>query len=203
MANASVGIATDQFTIDKNNTNYRFTGSFIVNHLHSNKTIYQYGATVTCLYGTPLLFPILGIRTKIAKNWTFSTILPAEISFINKINTQTGLIFSLRPSENRFQFDNQGNVNTNLSSLFLQVRQFQLGTAVFYKLSKSFMLNGDVGFLVGGKFQFTEQETPSNILYKTTLNAGTVFRLSLRYRIPRKKEIGENKLQDILNPLCN
>ena len=203
MANAAIGIAADQFTFDNNNTRYRFSGSFIVNHLHSSTTIYQYGAALTYAYGRPLLLPILGIRTKISSSWTLSAILPAELSFIDKLNAKTGLSFSLRPSGNRFQFNNQGYFNTSSSTLYLQLREFQLGTAIYYKLTKDFTVSGDVGFLVGGKLQFTKQDSPSTVLYKTALNAGSVIRFSLRYRIPRKNEMRVNKMQDILNPLSN
>ncbi|MCX6204773.1 MAG: DUF6268 family outer membrane beta-barrel protein [Bacteroidetes bacterium] len=203
MTNAAIGLAADQFTIDNNNSRYRFSGSFIVNHLHSSTTIYQYGAALTYAYGRPLLLPIFGIRTKISSNWTLSAILPVELSFIDKLNAKTGLSFSLRPSGNRFQFDNKEYFNTSLSTLYLQLRDFQLGTAIYYKITKDFTVSGDVGFLVGGKLQFTQQDSPSTVLYKTTLNPGSVFRFSLRYRIPRKTEMRLNKMQDILNPLAN
>ncbi|MES2328897.1 MAG: DUF6268 family outer membrane beta-barrel protein [Bacteroidota bacterium] len=200
--NAAVGIAADNDVISKTNTRYRFSGAFIVNHQHSNTTLYQYGMIFTYSFGKPLPLPVLGIRTKLSSNWTFSTILPVELSFTNRINTKLGLSFNIRPAGNRYQFDNQANFSTVSSTVFMQMREFQLGAALNYKLSRSFSLGADAGFLIGGKLRFTEQDDINKTVFETTAKPGANFRLSLRYRLPRKME-GANKLQEILNPLGN
>ncbi len=203
LMNASVGLAADNDVINKKNTRYRFAGSFIVNHQHSNTTMYQYGAVFSYAFGKPLLLPVLGIRTKISSNWTFSTILPVEVSFIDKLNAKTGLSFSIRPAGNRFQFDNQGNFSTASSTVFLQLREFQLGAALYYKISNDFTVSGDMGFLLGSKLNFIEQDDITKSVYETGVKSGGIFRLSIRYRFPRKTGINSNKMQDLLNPLEN
>lgn len=202
--NVATGIAADKDVISKNNTRYRFSGAFIVNHQHSSTTIYQYGVVFTYAYGKPLPLPILGIRTKLSANWTFSTILPAEVSFTDKLNTKMGLNFSIRPAGNRYQFDNQANFSTTSSTVFLQLREFQLSTALNYKLSREFSITGDAGFLVGGRLRFTEQDDVNTSLFETTVKPGVILRVSLRYRFPRKMQNGSaNKMQELLNPLGN
>ncbi len=202
--NAAIGLAADKDVIDKSNTRYRFSGAFIVNHQHSIKTVYQYGIAFTYAFGKPLPLPILGIRTKLPGNWTFSTILPVEVSFIDKLSSKAGLSFSIRPAGNRYQFDNQANFSTSASTVFLQLREFQVGAAFNYKCSKEFILSADAGFLLGGKMQFTEQDDPKNIVFTTGVKPGGIFRVSARYRFPRKTEnMRGNKMNDLLNPLGN
>jgi len=200
---AAVGLAADNDVISKSNTRYRFSGSFMVNHQHSSKTIYQYGAVFTYAFGKPLPLPILGIRTKLSANWTFSTILPVEISFIDKISTKTGLSFFIRPSGNRFQVDNQGNFGTTSSTVYLQLREFQVGTTLYYKFCKDFTVSGEAGLLLGGKINFTEQDDIKKILFETGVKPGGQFRISVRYRIPGKTAMQGNAMHDLLNPLGN
>jgi hypothetical protein len=203
MMNASVGLAADNDVISKSNTLYRFSGSFIVNHQHSNTTLYQYGAVFTYAFGKPLPLPVLGIRTKLSANWTFSTILPVEISFINRINANTGLSFSIRPSGNRFQFDNQANFATASSTVYLQLREFQLGSSLYYKFAKDFTISGEAGLLLGGKMNFTEQDNNKTSVFETGVKPGGLFRVSVRYRFPNKTGMGPGKMQELLNPLGN
>ncbi len=202
--NAAIGLAADKGVIDKSNTRYRFSGAFIINHQHSSKTVYQYGVAFTYAYGKPLPLPVLGIRTKLSDNWIFSTLLPVEVSFINKLNAKTGLSFFIRPSGNRYQFDNRSNFNTQASTVFLQLREFQVGMGLNYKISKEFIFTADAGFLVGGQLKFTEQDDPKTSVFETGVKPGGIFKIGLRYRFPHKGgNMHGNKMNDVLNPLGN
>jgi hypothetical protein len=212
--NASIGVAADKGVIDNNNARYRFSGAFVINHQHSSKTIYEYGVAFTYAYGKPLPLPVLGIRTKLSDNWTFSTLLPVDVSFINKLNAKTGLSFSIRPAGNRFQFDNTDKNNyyafapagliQSPSTLFLQLREFQVAMGLNYKISKQFILNADAGFLLGGQMKFTNQDDPKTVFYETGVKPGGIFKIGLRYRFSHKGgNIQGNKMNDVLNPLGN
>ncbi len=187
---ASLGISADEDVINKSNTRYRFAGSFIVNHKHSSKTLYQYGAMLTYSYGKPLPLPVAGIRTKISADWTFSAILPVEVSFMNKFSEKAGIHFTIRPAGNRFQFDNQGNFATASPTVFLQLREFQVGTSLYYKLCKRFTVTGETGLLLGGKLNFTEQDDSKTSVFETGVKPGPMFRLSLHYRFQRNSRVG-------------
>ena len=108
-------------------------------------------------------------------NWTFSTILPVEISFIDRINAKTGLSFSIRPSGNRFQFDNQSNFATASSTVYLQLREFHLGTSLFYKFAKDFTISGEAGLLLGGKMNFRMGEEMSFTVSYLRLPLATLY----------------------------
>ena len=201
--NATAGMAADTKVIDNGNSNIRFTGSFMVNRRQSQNTMYVYGGVFTYAYAKPLLLPILGLRAKLSPRWTFTTILPVLISFTDKLNAKTGLSFTLRPSGNRFQFSNQENFSTASSTVFMQLRDFRLGMGFYYKTSPSFTISADAGLVAGGKLDFTEQTDNKISVFKTGLKPGGLFQLTLRYRLPHKKDRKVEELDDLLNPMDN
>lgn len=195
LANLSMGIAGDGLVIKNNNLKYRFSGSFIVNHIHSMSVMYQYGLVFTYAYGRPLPLPVLGIRKKFARTWAFSAILPVALQVSDRLNKQMTLSFSVRPAGNRYQLQNQNDFNTASTTVYMQLRQFELGFLWQYHFAKQFSLGAEAGLLGGGKLKFTEPEDRKAILYQASTKAGARFRLSLRYRLPHKKA-GANMPED-------
>jgi hypothetical protein len=201
LVDASIGIASDGLTIQNNDQQYRFSGSFIVNHIHSTSTSYLYGIVLTYAYGRPLPLPVLGIHTKFSKSWSFSAILPVSIQFTDRFNKDMSLAFGIRPSGNRFQFQNKNDFDSSTSStVYMQLRQFQLAATYTYRFSKSFSFSAEAGLLAGGNLKFTEQNDRKIILSQEDVKAGTKFRVSLRYHLPRKKITGNNNI-DIDNEM--
>ncbi len=193
---ATIGIAADDEVIKGNDLKYRFAGSFIVNNRHSATVMYQYGIVFTYAFGRPLPLPVLGIRKKFSKTWTFSAILPAVIQFTDRLNKQMSVSFLIRPVGNRFQLQNKNDFyNSPSSTVYLQLRQFELGASWQYRFAKQFSLSADAGFLSGGKIKITEPEDIKTIVYSANTKAGVRFRVSLRYHLPHKKT-GANALDD-------
>lgn len=199
----SAGASAEKTIIDRGDTRYRMSGAFIVNHLHSTTTIYQYGLALTYAYGRPLVLPVIGIRTKLSTNWTFSTILPVEASFTDKLSNKLRLAFSIRPSGNRFQFANEGNFTSPSKDVFLQLREFLVGAALHYTSGHDFTFSAETGLLVGGSLKFAEQDDTKSTVYEMGVKPGALFRLSARYRLPRKSIAGGKPLNDLLNPTGN
>lgn len=192
LVDASIGIASDGLTIQNNDQQYRFAGSFIINHIHSASLSYLYGIVFTYAYGKPLPLPVLGLRKKFSKNWTFAAILPVSIAFTDKFNKDMSLSFSLRPSGNRFQFQNQHDFNYDTATVYMQLRQFQLGATYTYRFSKSFSFSAEAGLLAGGNLKFTDQNNTKTVFLQEDVKAGTKFRISLHYHLPHKKAAGNN-----------
>ena len=192
LTDLSVGIASDGLAVQSHDARYRFSGSFIVNHLHSPSVTYQYGIALNYAYGRPLPLPVLGIRKKFAKTWSFSAILPVIVQFTDKLNKEMNLSFLLRPAGNRFQLQNQNNFNTVSPAVYMQLRQFELGLSWQYRFVPQFSFGAEAGLLAGGKLKFTEVGDLKTILYQTGMKPGATFRLSLRYHLPHKKTIGNN-----------
>jgi Domain of unknown function (DUF6268) len=198
LADLSIGIASDGQVIENNNLKYRFSGSFIVNHRHSASVMYQYGLVFTYAYGRPLPLPVLGIRKKFSRTWVFSAILPVSLQFTDKLSKDMSISFLLRPSGNRFQLQNKNDFNTASPTVYLQLRQFELGASWQYRLAKQFSLGAEAGLLGGGTLKFTEPEDRKTILYAASTKAGVKFRLSLRYHLPYKKTAAGNMEEDML-----
>ena len=198
-----LGEAADTKVLDNNNMLLRFNGSFIVNHHQNDKTSYLYGAIFTYAFGKPLPLPVLGIRTKLSNKWTFAGILPAEISFTDKLNQHSGISLLVRPTGNRYQFYNQGNLATASSTIFMQLRDFLLATHYYYQVSSAFTIDGEAGLLLGGKLNFTEQEDKQQIVYTSNLKVGQFFKISLKYRFSTNKNKKDFGVDEFINPLIN
>jgi len=187
LADFNVGISADGPSIQGNNEKLRYSGLFIVNHIQNPSLTWQYGIVVSYAYGRPLPLPVLGIRKKFSSTWTFSAILPVSVQFTDKLNKNMNISFLLRPSGNRFQFDNINTFNSPSYTLYMQLRQFELGINYQYRLAKQFSIGAEAGLLVGGKLKFTEMDDIKSVVYQTGIKPGAKFRLSLRYRFPHKK----------------
>ena len=201
--NIGIGEAADTKVIENSNMLLRFNGSFIVNHRQNEQTSYLYGTVFTYAFGKPLPLPILGIRTRLSSQWTFTGILPAEISFTDKLNKQSGISFIIRPSGNRYQFNNQSNFATASSTVFMQLRDFLLAGHYYYHVSSAFTFDGEAGFLLGGKLNFIEQENKDQTVYSAGLKAGLLFKLSLKYRFSSNKNKTDLGADEFMNPLIN
>ncbi len=198
LADVSTGIASDGLAIQSHDTRYRFSGLFLVNHLHSTSVMYQYGLVFTYAYGRPLPLPVLGIRKKFAQTWSLSAILPVSVQLTDKLNKQMSISFLLRPSGNRFQLENQNNFHTASPTVYMQLRQFELGMNYQYRFAKQFSLGAEAGLLAGGKLKFTEVDDFKTILYQTHMKPGARFRLSLRYLLPHKANSTSDMDPDLL-----
>ena len=196
LVDAAIGFAADGLTIQNGDLQYRFSGLFIVNHIHSQSTSYQYGVIFTYAYGRPLPLPVLGIRKKLSDKWSFAALLPVSIQFTDKLNKEMRLTFLLKPAGNRFQFQNQNDFNTTSSTVFMQLRQFELGISYQYRFAKQFSFGAEAGLVGGGNLKFTEINDSKTVLYQTGVNSGAKFRLSLRYNLPHKKALGSNMDMD-------
>ncbi len=192
LIDASVGFASDQFVFQNNETQYRFTGSFIVNHIHSSSVMYFYGIAFSYAYGRPLPLPVLGIRKKFSKKLPMTAILPLSVDFTDRMNKDMSLNFLLRPSGNRFQFENKNDFDTSSSTVYMQLRQFELGASYIWRFAKQFSLGAEAGLLGGGNMKFTEINNSKAVLYETGIKGGAKFRVSIRYRFPHKKALPEN-----------
>ncbi|MES1218866.1 MAG: DUF6268 family outer membrane beta-barrel protein [Bacteroidota bacterium] len=198
LTNLSMGIASDDQLIGTSDLKYRFAGSFIVNHRHSASVMYEYGLVFTYAFGRPLPLPVLGIRKKFSRTWTVSAILPVSLQFTDKLNKDMSLSFLIRPAGNRFQLQNKNDFNTSSSTVYLQLRQFEIGASWQYRFAKQFSLGAELGLLGGGKLRFTEPEDRKIILYSANTKAGARLRLSLRYHLPHKKSAAGNMDDDML-----
>jgi len=192
IADASLGVATDKLIWQNGNVDYRFSGMFLVNYMKSSAVAYQYGIVLTYAFGKPLPLPVLGIRTKLAKTWSFSLMLPAMLQFSDKLNKDMGLTFAFRPAGNRFQIQNDHYFNTTSSAVYMQLRQFEFGGNYFYRFAKNFSLNAEAGMLTGGKLKFTEINDTKTILSESAIQAGPRFKISVRYHLPHKRSSGNN-----------
>jgi hypothetical protein len=192
LADLSMGIASDGQTIQNNDTKYRFSGAFIVNHMQNASLTWQYGVVFNYAYGRPLPLPVLGIRKKFAKTWSFSAILPVSVQFTDRFTKSMNISFLLRPAGNRFQLQNQSDFNTSSPTVYMQLRQFELGLSYLYRFTQQFSFGAEAGLLAGGKLKFTEVDDIKTTLYQTGMKPGARFRFSLRYRLPHKKTTGNN-----------
>ncbi len=199
LADLNMGISSDGLAIKNDDLKFRYSGSFIVNHIHNSTVMYQYGLVLNYAFGRPLPLPVLGIRKKFAKNWTFSAILPVSLQLADRLNKKMSVSVSIRPSGNRFQLENRQNFNTTSSSVYMQLRQFELGLSYQYRFAKQFSFGAEAGLLAGGKLRFTEPNDNKTIIYQSGIKPGARFRFSLRYHLPHKKTAG-NKM-DIENEL--
>ncbi len=196
LVDAAMGIASDRASTQSNDLRYRFSGSFIVNHIQNPTLTYQYGIVLTYAYGRPLPLPVLGIRKKLSDTWTLSAVLPVSVQVSGRLNKKMRLSLSLRPEGNRFQFQNQNDFTSTESVLYMQLRQFQLGASYTYRFAKSFSVGAEAGLLFGGKLKFTDPQNTKTILYQTGVNAGSRLRFSLRYHLPNKKTKDRNMDMD-------
>lgn len=187
LADLTTGIASDGPTIQASSTRYRVSGSFIVNHLQNRSLTWQYGLVLNYAYGRPLPLPVLGMRKRFSKTWSFSAVLPVSVQFTARMDKNMHISFLLRPAGNRFQLQNQNDFNTASSTVYMQLRQFELGLSYLYKFTKQFSFGAEAGLLAGGKLKFTEVDDSKTVLYQTGLKPGPRFRLSLRYHLPHKK----------------
>ncbi|KAI9459580.1 hypothetical protein F5148DRAFT_1287109 [Russula earlei] len=193
---ANVGVAADGTVLQNNDTRYRFSGSFIVNHISQSGTVFQYGVAFTYAYGRPLPLPVLGMykRISLGNKWSLSGVLPLSVQVTDHIDSKRQLAFSLRPSGNRFQFANENVFATTSPAVFMQLRQFQLAAVYTYKFSQYFSLGADAGLLFARKLKFTEQDDTKTILSQITIKPGPSFKISLRYSLPHKRPgIPENE----------
>jgi hypothetical protein len=186
LADANIGIASDILTVRASAQKYRFSGLFIVNHIQNASLTWQYGIVMNYAYGRPLPLPVLGIRKKFGSTWTLSAILPVSVQVTDRLNKNMNIGFLLRPSGNRFQLQNQNDFNTTSSNVYMQLRQFELGTNYLYKFTRQFSFTAEAGLLAGGKLKFTEADDSKTVLYQTGLKPGVRFRLGLRYRLPHQ-----------------
>lgn len=187
LANASIGLASDQYVIENHDMALRFSGSFIVNHIQRSNLMFQYGLVFTYAYGRPLLLPALGFRKKFAKTWSLAAILPVSIQLSDRINKNLSWNLFVRPAGNRFQFQNQGNFSTESKTLYMQFRQFELGTSMNYRISMHFGIIAEAGLLAAGKLKFTESFDSKIVLAQQNLQPGFKGKLTLRYLLPHKK----------------
>lgn len=192
LADLSVGIAGDALTIQHSDIRYRFSGAFIVNHLQNASLTWQYGVVFSYAYGRPLPLPVLGIRKKFAKTWSFFAILPVSLQVTDRFNKDMSIGFLLRPAGNRFQLANQHDFVTSSPTVYMQVRQFSLGASYLYRFTRQFSFGAEAGLLAGGKLKFTEVDNNKNILYQAAMKPGATFRFSLRYRLQYRKTTGNN-----------
>jgi len=191
----NIGVAADGMVWQNNDTRYRFSGAFIVNHISKSGTVFQYGAAFTYAYGRPLLLPVLGMykRISLGNKWSISGVLPFSVQVTDHIDNKQQLAFSLRPSGNRFQFANENNFTTTSPAVFMQLRQFQLAAVYTYKCSRYFSLAADAGLLFARKLKFTEQDDTKTILSQTTIKPGPSVKISLKYSLSHKRPgIAEN-----------
>lgn len=187
LADLNMGIAGDGPAIQNHDERYRFSGLFIVNHIQNTSLTWQYGLVFSYAYGRPLPLPVLGIRKKLSSNWTFAAVLPVSLRVTDRLNKNMRIEFLLRPSGNRFQLENQQNFNTGSTTVYMQLRQFQLGLAWLYRFAPRFSMEAEAGLLAGGKLKFTTPSDSKDILYQTTLKPGFRGRLSLHYHLFHKR----------------
>ena len=191
-ADLNVGVASDGLAIQNSDAKYRFFGLFIVNHLQTTSLTWQYGVVFSYAYGRPLPLPVLGVRKKFARTWSFSAVLPVSVQVTDRLNKDMNISFLLRPAGNRFQLQNLNDFNTTSPTVYMQLRQFELGLSYLYRFTKQFSFGAEAGLLAGGKLKFTEVNDFKTILYQTGMKPGAKFRLSLRYRLPHKKANNNN-----------
>jgi Domain of unknown function (DUF6268) len=192
LADLSMGVASDRQAIQSSDAKYRFSGAFIVNHMQNTSLTWQYGIVVSYAYGRPLPLPVLGIRKKFAKTWSFSAVLPVSVQVTDRLNKNMNISFLIRPAGNRYQLQNQHDFNTASPTVYMQLRQFELGLSYLYRFTKQFSFGAEAGLLAGGKLKFTEVNDFKTVLYQTGMKPGARFRLSLRYQLPHKKAAGNN-----------
>ena len=192
-ADANMGISADGQSLQNHDVIPRFSGSFIVQHTSSPTLSFQYGAAFTYLYGRPMLLPVLGIRKKFSgSSWSVSAILPLSLQFTDRLNNKMGLSFFARPSGDRFQILNQGYFGSTTSSIYMGLRQFEVGSSFYYRLSREFSFDAEAGLLSGGRMKFTNASDTRTTLYETGVKSGSQFRISLRYHLPHKRATGNN-----------
>jgi hypothetical protein len=188
LLDATMGFACDQFIIQDNAQQYRFSGSFLVDHIHSASVMYFYGIALNYAYGKPLPLPVLGIRKKFSAKWSVTALLPVSLDFTDRITKDMSLGFLLRPAGNRYQFQNFHNFDSVSSSgVYLQLRQFELGVSYFYRFTRALSLGAEAGLLAGGDLKFTQINSPATTLSESSIKAGAKFRLTLRYHWPPPK----------------
>ena len=191
LADLNIGISSDAPAIQNHDERYRFSGLFLVNHIQNNSLTWQYGLVFTYAYGRPLPLPVLGMRKKISRTWTVAAVLPVSLRFTDRLNKNMRIDFLLRPSGNRFQLQNQHNFGTSSSTVYMQLKQFQLGASWLYRFAPQFSIETEAGLLTGGKLRFTEPDDNKSVLYQTTMKPGFRGRISLRYHLFHKRSAGE------------
>ena len=191
LADLNIGISSDGLAIQSHDERYRFSGLFIVNHIQNISLTWQYGLIFTYAYGRPLPLPVLGMRKKISRNWTIAAVLPVSLRFTDRLNKNMRIDFLLRPSGNRFQLQNQHNFNTGSPTVYMQLKQFQLGASWLYRFAPQFSIETEAGLLAGGKLRFTEPDDARSVLYQTTMKPGFRGRVSLRYHLFSKRSAGD------------
>jgi len=182
LIDASLGVAADQYVLQNNDEQYRFTGSFIVDNMHRSTFSIFYGAAFTYAYGRPLPLPVLGLRKKLSRAWSMTVLLPLSLDFNDRINKDMSLRFLIRPAGNRFQLQNNGVFDSASTRLYMQLREFEFGISYLYRFAKHFAFSAEAGLLGGGHLTFADADNTSDKIYETGMKPGAKFRLSVRYR---------------------
>ena len=145
----------------------------------SDPLMMMYGATYSALFGRDLLLPLLGIRWKIADDWSSSFLLPAALSVRYRAGSSVSFTLSVSAAGDRFQTANRGDFSGAANSLQWRTTGIRSLLKTQISLSDAFGLTVDLGSLSKRNISLY---SGTDMILKEPLKASRYVSLGLRYR---------------------
>lgn len=141
--------------------------------LNNLKFIYFYGLAAGYNYERPILLPLAGFTTRVAKDLRITAILPLQTTLTYKVDKKTKINLGTTISGFNSVYRDQSNE-------LLNYRQLKNFISVDYKLSRKAKLHLEGGYATWRKMNFREGK---NDLYDFKVNPGPYMSINLNYSI--------------------
>ena len=139
----------------------------------------MYGATYSALLGRDLLLPLLGIRWKIADDWSSSLLLPASLSVRYRASSTVSISLSFSAAGEKIQTANRGDYPGATSSLQWRTAGVRSMLKTHITLSDAFSLTVDLGSISKRNVSLY---SGTDLILKEQLMSSRYFSLGLRYK---------------------
>ncbi len=139
----------------------------------------MYGATYSALLGRDLLIPLLGIRWKIADDWSSSLLLPASLSVRYRAASTVSISLSFSAAGEKIQTANRGDYPGAASSLQWRTAGVRSMLRTHVALSDAFGLTVDLGSISKRNISLY---SGTDMILKEQLMSSRYFSLGLRYK---------------------
>jgi len=151
----------------------RFEGSGLFIRRVNPEFSYHAGVIYSYIFGREFIFPLLGLRKEITKQFIFSCTLPLSVAF-RYYPENRGSFFSvyMQPYGGSALIANRDLLFGLNEKLKLQNRQIFLGAGARIKLPKDLYLSIDAGFLSNRKLTFSKSNS-------TLRNADNVYQTKI------------------------
>jgi hypothetical protein len=140
-------------------------------HHFNSDTALLYGAAFTTAFGIFLPVPVLGVTSKLSKDWSLTAILPILTQLNWRPLAQWNFAAFLKGSGFESKIANEGRFASPDSSIEIKSRAFQMGVGAGYDASHLFSIQGEVAALAARQLKF---EDASGTLLTQKLNPSPI-----------------------------